>query len=432
MASLPEPDRQATLAFQKQTGELQRTVYGAYRVAQETAEQLKYIRRALDTVPGVDPNLAVEARALELRLQDMLERFEGDPTKPRRNEPGMPGILSRVQTVVSGHWTTTYGPTNSHRRSYEIAAEEYGALQDELRKLVEQDVAGTRPQTRSRRRTLDARSRHSAVEEVGAGFRLQAQAPGEETLYGKTTMLAELLSKAVSGYFSTEEPRSRCAPKPAGVRPEPQRGGSITARGKPRFAAPPRVSPRPARRGRAHDPERKRRCPSPPRAAPCLVAAEPDDAPVCIAPSKACEAVRGLFRSRRPPVWHTVLGSTARFSGTCTRGRAAKRGLPRAMIGPPRCGSGGKRNCHEHKNSNGARYILHSKRLINGTNVVSTNRAVSPRLSPPTSNQQPQCPAILRTSLTCWRCCSSQSSTPCRVGKLARMPSISSRPMASE
>ena len=98
------------------------------------------------------------------------------------------------------------------------------------------------------------------------------------------------------------------------------------------------------------------------------MAAEPDDAPVCIAPSKACEAVRGLFRSRRPPVWHTVLGSTARFSGTCTRGRAAKRGLPRAVIGPPRCGSGGKRNCHEHENSNGARYILHSKRLINGTN----------------------------------------------------------------
>ena len=37
MVSLPEPDRQATLAFQKQTGELQRAVYGAYRVAQETA-----------------------------------------------------------------------------------------------------------------------------------------------------------------------------------------------------------------------------------------------------------------------------------------------------------------------------------------------------------------------------------------------------------
>ena len=142
MASLPEPNRQATLAFQKQTGELQRAVYGAYRVAQETAEQLKYIRRALEAAPGYRSQPGCRSAAhCELRLQDILERFEGDPTKPRRNEPGMPGILSRVQTVVSGHWSSTYGPTNSHRRSYEIAAEEYGALQDDLRKLVEQDVA---------------------------------------------------------------------------------------------------------------------------------------------------------------------------------------------------------------------------------------------------------------------------------------------------
>jgi len=140
-SSLPEADRQATLAFQQQTGELQRVIYGAYQVAQETARQLKELRAATEHVPNIDPNLAIEARALELRLQDLLERFEGDPTKPRRNEPAMPGILSRIDTVVSGHWTATYGPTNSHRRSFEIAAEEYSAVQDELRTLVEQQVA---------------------------------------------------------------------------------------------------------------------------------------------------------------------------------------------------------------------------------------------------------------------------------------------------
>ena len=51
-------------------------------------------------------------------------------------------------------------------------------------------------------------------------------------------------------------------------RSEPQRGGFIVARGKPGFAAPPRVSQRPAHRGRAHDHEYDRQSPSPPRAAP--------------------------------------------------------------------------------------------------------------------------------------------------------------------
>jgi hypothetical protein len=52
----------------------------------------------------------------------------------------MPGILSRVQTVVYGHWSTTSGPTQSHRRSYDIAAQQYSAVLGDLQKLVEQDV----------------------------------------------------------------------------------------------------------------------------------------------------------------------------------------------------------------------------------------------------------------------------------------------------
>ncbi len=63
-------------------------------------------------------------------------------------------------------------------------------------------------------------------------------------------------------------------------RSEPQRGGFIVARGKPRFAAPPRVSQRPAHCGRAHNHEYGRQSPSPPRVAPCFVATGPGHASV--------------------------------------------------------------------------------------------------------------------------------------------------------
>ncbi len=140
LAALSEKDRKANLEFQKKTGELQRAVMGAYRVAQETDKQLKYIRKALEVAPRIDPKLAVEARELQLRLQDILERFSGDPTKPRRNEPATPGILSRVQTVVHGHWSTTQAPTATHRKSYDIAADEFTRLLRDLHKLVDKDV----------------------------------------------------------------------------------------------------------------------------------------------------------------------------------------------------------------------------------------------------------------------------------------------------
>ena len=70
------------------------------------------------------------------------------------------------------------------------------------------------------------------------------------------------------------------------------------------------------------------------------------------------------------------------FSGTCTRGGAAKRGLPRATVRSPRCGSGGKLACHEYENSNGSGHILHIKRLRYGTETEIITSAFSPWLLP--------------------------------------------------
>jgi hypothetical protein len=140
MASLPAPSREEILVFQKQTAELQRVAEGAYQVAQEASRRLGSIKQAVDNTAGLDPNLAVEVRAMQTRLLDILEKFDGDQTKPRRNEPGMPGINGRLQTVVAGLWSTTTGPTQSHRRCLEIAGQEYEAVAGDLRQLVEQQI----------------------------------------------------------------------------------------------------------------------------------------------------------------------------------------------------------------------------------------------------------------------------------------------------
>jgi len=52
----------------------------------------------------------------------------------------MPGIVDRVQTVIGGHWSTTSAPTATHRRSYEIAVEEFSEIYNDLRQLIERDL----------------------------------------------------------------------------------------------------------------------------------------------------------------------------------------------------------------------------------------------------------------------------------------------------
>jgi hypothetical protein len=138
--SLPTADREELLAFQKQVGELQRVVMGAAEVVEDAQEQLRYIKRAIEITPQLDPTLYPEARALELRLMDISEAMRGDPTLPRRNEPAMPGILSRIRTVVFGSYGSTSAPTATQREGYEIVAAEFEAIYDDLSQIVERDL----------------------------------------------------------------------------------------------------------------------------------------------------------------------------------------------------------------------------------------------------------------------------------------------------
>ncbi|MFQ5641040.1 MAG: glycosyl hydrolase, partial [bacterium] len=138
--SLPPADKEAVLAFQKLTGELQRAVMGASAAAGEAANRIKYIKNTIEKTPGLAPALREEARGLELRLLDLRERISGDPTKRRRSEPAMRGIRSRINQIVRGHWSSTSAPTQTHRKNYDIAAAEFSEILEELRTLVEVDL----------------------------------------------------------------------------------------------------------------------------------------------------------------------------------------------------------------------------------------------------------------------------------------------------
>ncbi len=140
MSSLGPTDRDALLAFQKEVGSLQRAAMGARRAADEANNQIKYIKHAIEVSPAVDLSLRDEVYRLEIRLRDLREALTGDPTKPRRSEPELPGILDRIQQIVFGHWSSTSAPTATHRRNYEIASAQYGAIVGDLKQLVEVDL----------------------------------------------------------------------------------------------------------------------------------------------------------------------------------------------------------------------------------------------------------------------------------------------------
>jgi photosystem II stability/assembly factor-like uncharacterized protein len=140
LATLAPPDRKAVMDFARKTGELQRAALGTLAALNEGLGQVSLIKRLIEQTPTLPLKLRADARQLEQKLLDLRERFTGDPTRSRRNEPAQVGLVDRLETIISGHWATTSAPTGTHRANYEIAASEFEDALNQLRPLLERDL----------------------------------------------------------------------------------------------------------------------------------------------------------------------------------------------------------------------------------------------------------------------------------------------------
>ena len=139
--TVPAADRGGVLAFERQVEELERRVAAASEVVDETGERLQFIRKALVDTPRATPELMARARVLQLRLADIALELERDPVRGELNEPAVPTISERVGRVVGGLWYTTSAPTETQRRSIEVAERQFDDLEGRLHELVETDLA---------------------------------------------------------------------------------------------------------------------------------------------------------------------------------------------------------------------------------------------------------------------------------------------------
>jgi hypothetical protein len=139
--TLPVADRNALLAFQLKTGRLQRAVLGAVSAAGEAQKRIDHLKKALADTPRVDPALQDRARAIEARIKDIQEALSGDPVRGRYSEPRPASIVDRVNQIVYGHWYSSADATTTHRRNYDIAAQQFAPVLERLRALIGGDLA---------------------------------------------------------------------------------------------------------------------------------------------------------------------------------------------------------------------------------------------------------------------------------------------------
>ena len=131
----------AVLAFQQKTAKLARAVLGANALATETMNRLNLLERALQATPSADAKLFSDTRALESRLRDIQTSLTGDRTAARRSESFPPSLLSRLNDITNGLWSSTLGDaTSTQKHQYDIVGSEFGNVLAQLRTLVTVDL----------------------------------------------------------------------------------------------------------------------------------------------------------------------------------------------------------------------------------------------------------------------------------------------------
>ena len=130
-------ERAKALEFTKLVSSLANAVNATSQVLAEARSQIESVKTMLGRAHGLDPKLELEARAIELKLMDVAEKFSGDRTKSQRNENAYPGFSSRLRTMASG---ALAGPTGTHRAQYDIVVKEYKDALAALNVVLRRDL----------------------------------------------------------------------------------------------------------------------------------------------------------------------------------------------------------------------------------------------------------------------------------------------------
>jgi hypothetical protein len=134
--SLTAPEASQILSFQKRAAELQHQALGASAQLSDLSRRMPYVKKAVIETPGAELSLLQRARSIEERLADIRDGLAGDGIRPSLNEPSVPSVLARVGQVVGALQETRYGPTDTQRRSLEIADRQFSALASSLRRVA--------------------------------------------------------------------------------------------------------------------------------------------------------------------------------------------------------------------------------------------------------------------------------------------------------
>ena len=144
--ALPGADPRETAAFVARVAEASRATTAATQAVSQALKRVEALGTALDRSRSAPDGLDAELHAIRQELHAIDEALVGNRARATVEDDGPTTVTRRVQVAQMGTAWSTYGPTPTHRRSLEIAEQEFAGPRAPERGAR---AAGCRPSRRS-------------------------------------------------------------------------------------------------------------------------------------------------------------------------------------------------------------------------------------------------------------------------------------------
>ncbi len=140
MGTEPVTDPAGVRAFRQKVDKLAGAVRSAGRVLRDAQSRLNDIESSVRSSPEAEQAMLAETLALQVRINDLDRRLNGDRSAGRRQYPTVPGINDRVGYAQGAQDAIGGAPTQTMRQQYRYAGEAFKAFLDDLRTIVTTDL----------------------------------------------------------------------------------------------------------------------------------------------------------------------------------------------------------------------------------------------------------------------------------------------------
>ena len=131
-----------TAAFWRSIEDLSKEVSVFNKDLSEALDMVEKMKVALYRASAAPGELDKSLYDLRERIMDLDRQMNGDRARNEIDDVNMATISSRISVASNGTSNSTYGPTPMHKRSLEIARDQFKEIKDRLNSIISEDIPG--------------------------------------------------------------------------------------------------------------------------------------------------------------------------------------------------------------------------------------------------------------------------------------------------